>query len=700
LGEGITTTSPGGGYVSTFGTSFSSPMVAGGVATLISALNNNSINWNPGVIKAALLRGALSISTNELFGGQGIANFNSTWNLINAAPKDQENTPFFVAITPKAGPISYLYDIPQGMVVTLPLTLVSSHPQDIILTFSGDLDGLATFAKLSNTYSQYLEITIDTASVSPNTLLQGNVTAMVGGELATVNLEIFVGETVKGIIGLDRGHTYWDQVGANHIGGYNIGEMVRLAMQNGYEVIELSDVLNSSVLDELDILWMPDPLNLIYSNTPSLSDEGFEEAPLLSEEIDAILNFVANGGSLLIDFNGYFSNIDVFNRDIFLGTNATDINRLISHFGIKANEIPIIEPLGFITLDLLNRSSLGKTATEITHYGNYLSVEAPGEIVVISPGEAVSVATYTNQSSGGRVLVAGTNNWLDNTGIIGGYIPAGLNNKFFAEDVLNWLTSSTQIIKTSHVLSSTTLSGSYYAIENGEISDRTPNLYIEANVGVEESTIIPTLDNDGSFSFSYEIGAEAKYRIVAFLDDEYIVWETVLDSIGPLIVPKMINDKSVDLNGSLIDQALVYVFEFEIVDEISGINIDSLEVTINDQSFDLDSIFSPTTNILQIIFTHAKLPVLDNNSTFYNLKIVISDNNGNESVYSLLFQIKGSFTTDDFETSTSDDPTGSFDPTIIIEIAAFVILVGLVAYLQYRNYELKKSLKKSSNEET
>jgi hypothetical protein len=643
------------------------------------------------VVKAALLNTARVINGNELSEGQGIVDFKEAYDLITSLNIDENNIPEIVSLTPKVGPINYLTNIPHGMIFQVPLTLVSSHPMNTSVSFTGDLNGAASHSDIQDTYSQILEIIVDTNLFTEQTKITGNVSVSLNGYTVQTRLEIDIGEPVKGKIGIDLGHTYWDDTGANGIGGGNTGEMIKLAFSNGYSVEHVHDTLNSTILQTFDIFWMADPINLIYANNPSLSDQGFIENPLRDSEIEALKNYVDSGGSLLVTFNGFFNETDSSGSEILLGSNATGINSLIDHFGITAYTEPIVEPFGHLTVELINQSSIAGKAKKYTHYGNYLHISSTAEAIAMTNGGLITAATYGNPSSGGRVLVSASNYWLDNVGITGNYFGAGEDNQILAENTLSWLTQDKRIIKTSKQLTSDSISGSFVLIENSTISNDTPVVYLEGNNWVASESITPTNHGNGTYSFNHNILGEGIFRVIATYGNDYIVWELIVDNKGPIITPTVNNP-----NGTIFDDASFYLIEFLITDDISGVNPDSFRAWIDLVEFDPDITFRDETGLLIIVLRSNELTPREPGSG-YKLEISVNDKNGNTGLYKYYFEIGLSSPTSSLTyptTSASTNATSSGDSNFIFDNFEFFLFFGLVSiilYLTYKNYKLRKT---------
>ncbi|MHA2504439.1 MAG: S8 family peptidase, partial [Candidatus Kariarchaeaceae archaeon] len=98
-GVGINTTNSNEGrtHAVTSGTSISSPFVAGGILALLDALPD-FMKTNPGLLKAAIMKGAKQIAEDQRIDGHGLVNFSRSLELILEAEQN-EGVPLLVELT-------------------------------------------------------------------------------------------------------------------------------------------------------------------------------------------------------------------------------------------------------------------------------------------------------------------------------------------------------------------------------------------------------------------------------------------------------------------------------------------------------------------------------------------------------------------------------------------------------------------------
>ncbi|OLS19048.1 MAG: Subtilisin NAT precursor [Candidatus Heimdallarchaeota archaeon LC_2] len=460
-GYRLTTTTNGGGYTTSFsGTSGGAPLVSGAIATLISGLNANNITWNVGTIKAAIMRSATLIPGDENKVGQGLVNMNATWNYLINTFSDNRG-PQVLEITPSNGIPNLFSNIPTGITVDIPITMISSHPDLVNIEISGNLSQLISInGEMNSDFSQVIALHANTINLTTGIYL-GIVNATLGDDFVSSEITIRVTNEYGKKVLVDLRHTNWDTNGFDYYGGSNTGEMVKLALNQNFWVQDSQDIITDALLDQFDILWMPDPLDLWI--------DGIENpALLLQSEITAITNFVNSGGSLFIDFLGTLED----SYGIFQ-TNSTAVNSLISQFGITARNTSVND-LTKKTIFPGSNSPFPSNVTSFTHFGNYLDVENSAKSIA---GDAFGTVIATFESiSGGLVFVSSTNFWLDNTGALGLYTSnGGLGDRELSINTWKWLSSNerTDLIEpttsitttsskttTSSIMSTTTSSSS------------------------------------------------------------------------------------------------------------------------------------------------------------------------------------------------------------------------------------------------
>ncbi|MCY3410764.1 MAG: S8 family serine peptidase [Candidatus Heimdallarchaeota archaeon] len=618
-GDGIKSIDVDGGYSDVSGTSFASPIIAGGIATLISGLEKEGIIWNPGLIKAALMKSGDNSINDELAYGQGIANFSRMYEIIKAGLTN-DNISKIVEITPHLGPISYLKALPKGMNVELPLTVVSSHPTEITIQIDGNISSYLSTPDLSNAYSQKIKLRLETNEIPENSVISGIITVSVGNDTSTALIQIDILDQAEKTLGIDLHHTYWDITGENQIGGSNIGKMIQLAMEKGYAIQEIHEELTTEILENIDLLWLPDPFNLIDED---MSELGLEEGGLTTAEIATLSNFVDSGGDLLLTTNGVY----VDTQDTIYGLNTTGFNTLTSHFGIEANSEAITDRLPISGIPVMNQSSLMRTAEYISHSGNYLSLTNSWVVA----GKDKAVIAYHQEVGKGKVIVSSSNYWSDNFGIEGRYVGVGMNNRMFATSLLDWYKLENQVIKLEEIITSNSIGGSFININDGVIDTSTYTLYVEENEYVSRKDLQAQLIN-GRYAFEYSISSDGRYRVIATNDQDYVVWELVVDDTPPVITIANSNP-----NNSIFELNSNYILGFTITDNIAGVSESSIKFIMDGLSINPIFSFDEESGFLRVILTSLDLDNKD--GTTHIMEVIVNDYNANQAVLLYKFSI-------------------------------------------------------------
>ncbi|MCY3412164.1 MAG: S8 family serine peptidase [Candidatus Heimdallarchaeota archaeon] len=639
----------GGGYDNWDGTSAASPIAAGAIATLISALKANDIPYNLGLIKAVIMNNATGFSGfSELDIGKGNPNIYKSWMNVQNAERGTDGVPMAVDMSPRLGtaPVSVFRNVFKDITLKIPFTLVSSHPNLTQVTFTGNLGDILTFDTDSydtDKYSQKAFLKVNTIGVESGTY-SGKVVLSVGSKAkVSATYSISVGAAAKAKVLLDLRHTSWDSTGADVIGGTNIGEMIDLANDKRIWVQEYYDVITPEILADFDVLWLPDPSEREYPFETLGIAERF-----LETEVSAIEDFVMDGGSLFVDFNGALDDGDEFG---YSGTNATEINRVISKFGITTNIAAVPTPGAPFVGTLNNITGIVGGATRLTHFGNYLQVS----------GGAQSVAEYDGKTftaihdilGGGRVLVASTNFWMDNSGVQGLYA-AKEGDKIVSSNTWDWLTATTQVKYVSGDVTATKISGSFQVLVDGTPISSTPTVKRLGNELLAVQSITPTAGSDDTWEFEYDITEDGQHFLqVAYAAGsyfDYAAWQAVVDNTGPVITPHEENPEN-----AVIERTSMTILKFDAADSISELSKSDFTIVLDGEDLTDLRIHSYRDMVLIVALSESLMD--DDDAHEYELELSAVDDNNN--VGRLTYHFK--FGDPNAVPSTSDAATTPFN---------------------------------------
>lgn len=561
-------------YASLQGTSMASPHIAGATNVLIQALNAETISYDPGLIKAAMMVTATQKPTeNYLTFGAGIADIGDAFHAVKTAPTNGSGFPVLMWAVPEM-PVEEYYAIPQGFHAELYVQSVSSTPdEDLPPVLTGNITEIVSLlntTSASPNWTKNYQLVIDVPDEIALGVYSGIITfATAEGVTVETYLEF---EVIRGIkkVFYAKMHTNW---GSDHYLGqyrYFIDGLKDLGIAvNSYT----SGTITSDLLDGYDMIWFADPFNLQYPNFPSSYSETHN--PLTESEIDAIHNFVENGGGLYVNLLGRHYSTDY---GLVFGNNISMTNELLKPYGVSVSGSYYSTDMDVVTASTTNIHAITEDVKKIDHYGTVLN--EIGNSTVLSSWDGKPVASAWESPIGSRVVVSTTNFHIDTAGFINDYNP-GTQNDLFGLQTFKWLTANNRT------------TGSYIETSTGvdfNITFNPPEIFYQAYVHVTDGTgtitttnVDLTEDSTGQYSYSLIYDQDGSYTFEVITEDDKYLAKFMYDKTAPSVsyTEGFENNTVTDLT----------TIEFTIFDEMG---LSSVKAILNDESLAVTRVTSQT----------------------------------------------------------------------------------------------------------
>jgi hypothetical protein len=416
-----------GNYVSLGGTSASAPLVSGSVALLLSSLTGLTSlpTGEPKVEIATAIRIALMHTANNSVGtdvntyGSGIVNVGVAYTYL----KQFSKSPYpIVEVYPKTliNPPALLGFL--GDYFAMNLSLLTAYKANLTIDVNGNA---SQFIKLRNsTFTNVVGLTPINLNISiPVNATLGKYVAQIGF-INESSSDLITGEnvTVSFTVSSPTGRLYFDLFHTDSTFSIK-SDLYKLALRltnESYGVYEGDTPLTYTEISQYDILVLTDP-QIMFG----------------VEEIEAIHDFVAKNGSLLVLGNYY------------PGIAAEAVNDVTALYGIQFNKDFIANYTDIVTARILN--SLINVTSLASHpvttdvgsylfgYGSSLSVNTSMATTLANTsvqwGDRSVLAAY-DSSVTGRVIVSGSMLFATNGYLLNESIPG---NAKLADNIVSWL---------------------------------------------------------------------------------------------------------------------------------------------------------------------------------------------------------------------------------------------------------------------
>ncbi|MDH5403773.1 MAG: S8 family serine peptidase [Candidatus Heimdallarchaeota archaeon] len=564
------------------GTSFSSPLIVSGIAVLMHAMNDNSISYDPSIIKSMLLKHSSNLngSKNRDYYGFGQVNITKTWLdiLINGSRS------IIIPDTIGSGVLSEFHA--RGGVNQLSQWIYTSfNPNELSVDISGNISTIMSnhsFVEKSGRSPMFLN--------SSTLISYGLYVGVISIKHVFSNYEMnftmstLIDKEYKGSILMDTSYTEFDLYGFNRINGEFTREAFLYLKRNGYTVEHNFKGLTHELLLDIDVLWMPDMLSREYlANNHNWN----------SAIMNVIHSYVMNGGSLLINGFGLLS------ESYWMSTQVNVMNQFLRPYQIEMNTIEQtdIMQLNPWSVDIFNSTEMGN-ARNHDHWGNYLNILDDKRTTVISGSylyDFLNVVATHDIPSSGRVLVSSTNAFMDNC-VFMGCERSGNNIQFF-DSVMSWLTNENRVILENYTYNPLDqyISINYYSTSASVVKVTNPTNNTELTV---ESVSI-----DNWYTHTFPTNSEGIYIVEISHSDTYVRKEIIVDNTPPILLYGDFNESTVLPNDIIqfgieennMEGFAIYLDGIEIT-EWGSINSNQLEIVLSSVSIGIHELLISLTD--------------------------------------------------------------------------------------------------------
>ncbi len=385
-----------------FGTSFASPRVAGAAADLIGYCLTNTITYTSGSIMTALLKGASSMPYEEYIVGAGKLNLQASITLI-AQTSINGNLPAISYAHPKSLPLAF-ETLFYGDNYQFSIQLMTSGLTDFEIDIDSDTPavfGLPSHTIINQTGFVSLDIEIPDPGQS---LYQADIT-FTSDTFGYTSLTVYFDASEPAArVAFDISHAPWS---IDTVYGQFRNFYTKLT-SNDISVTEIRNRTQTTLetLQEFDAVVVLDPCAWELDFTNPSRVEAFS-IPFTEDEKAAYEAYYESGGGIFVAALSNDS-LDVASANDFLNW---------SGFAIGYTQVPSMEdPIEITQIE----SHIITTGVEsFDFYGGIVTI--PENATALAYHSASVVLASMQDDSGGRIVVTGTNFFIDNWGMLGMY---------------------------------------------------------------------------------------------------------------------------------------------------------------------------------------------------------------------------------------------------------------------------------------
>ncbi len=383
-----------------YGTSFAAPRVSAYVAELVAYCQSKGYEYTPGLIMAALFEGATPLNYPEYIVGAGKANLQQSMNIIDAA-SIQDGLPRLISVDTSGLPLDF-ETLFQGDNYTFNVEITTSTVSEVTISLIDIAEGIVEIPSPVN-INQVGTVPLSIHVPMSSSPISGMVFIEDAYSNATVRVEI-TPQVAVARIAFDITHTPWNI-------DTTYGQFKELYIQLTEQDISVTEIrdrnlLTAEYLSLFDAVFMLDPSAWDRNDTDYNNPTAFS-IPFTPDEIDAYEEYFLDGGGIFITALDN-SSLDIESLNGFLEWTGASVayDSVPGTIGVVEITDVVAHPItvGVSSFDYLGASIL--TNSSYTTLGRF-------------SGKTVLAAF--EGTSGGRIVITGTNFFIDNWGMKGMY---------------------------------------------------------------------------------------------------------------------------------------------------------------------------------------------------------------------------------------------------------------------------------------
>lgn len=657
------------------GTSFSAPHVAGAAALVAHYLKNHGINkeyW-PGIIKLVLMETADPIISGEtefyeLWAGAGFVNLTTAYEYLETSNKNALGIPLGIYVLPQRIPTGhtnrsiffpYARKVFAGMRLEFNFSIITSVSATLSISLEGNISDVINLHS-----SKTISITSPTSFWEFNATFaddtegyyEGYIVFRTDFEEVKVPMAFHLVKPSQRWL-FDLRHTSWtiDYKYGQYKNFYLFLEGRNISVEHWYFS---SPTLNEQILSKYDLVFMPDAASYYEVLWENGTEREVQFTKFTDEEITAILNYISDGGNIILIGMTPESN------------NITELNKLASCFGISFKKRQVATSVE--KAKTIPGHFLTANVSELPFYGVSLQVKVGASIIAMY-GRYPVAAVYAG-GTGGFALVLATNFLFDNWAFREAYGVDREEIEGFVSNIIE-LTSLQKIVNVS-VSPVDPRKGDTLTI-NVQTSITNISGTVKDYLGSTELSFSGT-GGALSASFSTKLAGEHIVTIKVFLPSSYWIHRIVYVDVAkteteaPTIELGYANDSVIGYQSGNLSISVTITDNEELLYDEKLISI-----SVNVSGYEIELVEKSDKKVsLNILIPEERITELLNKSASNQILMVISiralDTNLNEAVGNFVLRVT----------------KGMIIPDIVI-IAAILVPIVIVGVII-----IKKKLKK------